>query len=96
VKIGIVGGSYDSGQATAMLELGKKLTLVNTADGSRYVIALEAKCDVVAPAPGAPTTTTTTPTITPPAPALAAPAAPTTPTTPIVTDALDTPPAPSS
>ena len=95
VKIGIVGGSYDSGQATAMLKLGQKLTLMNTADGSRYVIALEAKCDVVAPASGAPTTTTT-PTVTPPAPALAAPAAPATPTTPIVTDALDTPPAPSS
>ena len=92
VKIGIVGGSYDSGQATAILKLGQKLTLVNTADGTHYVIALEAKCDVVAPASQA-LTTTTTPTVASPAPA---PAAPTSPPAPIVTDALDTPPAPSS
>jgi hypothetical protein len=91
VKIGVVGGSYDSGQPTAMLKLGQKLTLVNTADGTHYVIVLEAKCDVVAPASQA-QTTTTTPTVTAPAPA---PAAPTTPPAPIVTDALDTPPAPS-
>jgi hypothetical protein len=98
-KIGIVGGSYDSGQATAVLKLGEKLTLVNTADGSRYVIALQAKCDVVAPASPAPTTTTATttpaptPTVTSPA---AAPAVPATPPAPIVTDSLDTPPTPSS
>ena len=47
VKIGVVGGAYDSGQATATLKLGEKLTLVNTADGTRYVIVLKAKCDVV-------------------------------------------------
>ena len=41
VKIGVVGGSYDSGAATATLKLGEKLTLVNTADGTRYVIAAE-------------------------------------------------------
>jgi hypothetical protein len=84
VEIGVVGGSYDSGQATATLKRGEKLTLVNTADGTRYVIALESKCNAqaqsshttptapVATAP--PTTTTTTPTT----------------TTPIVTDSLDT------
>ena len=43
VEIGIVGGSFDSGQPTATLKLGEKLTLVNTADGTRYVIALKAK-----------------------------------------------------
>src|SRR5581483_5164112 len=58
-KIAIVGGSYDSGDPTATAELGKKLTLVNTSDGTRYVIVLQAKCAVIAkPAPAAATTTT--------------------------------------
>jgi hypothetical protein len=86
VEIGVVGGAYDSGQATATLKLGASLTLVNTADGTRYVIALKSKCDVgtqpsgetstsvtTAPVPPAPTTTTTT-----------------TATVPVVTDSLDT------
>ena len=85
IKIGVVGGAYDSGQVTATLKLGEKLTLVNTADGTRYMIALQAKCDVqTAPTsttPTNPTVTTTTPSTTTPAP---------TATTPIVTDSLDT------
>lgn len=85
IKIGVVGGAYDSGQVTATLKLGEKLTLVNTADGTRYVIALQAKCDAqTAPTsttPTSPTVTTTTPV--PPTPAPTA-------TTPIVTDSLDT------
>ena len=44
VQIGIVGGSFDSGQPTATLKVGGKLTLVNTADGTRYVIGLKSKC----------------------------------------------------
>ena len=80
VEIGVVGGSYDSGQATATLKLGETLTLVNTADGTRYVIALNSKCDVqTAPVPPATTTVTTTTTT-----------STTTSTTPIVTDSLDT------
>jgi hypothetical protein len=85
IKIGVVGGAYDSGQVTATLKLGEKLTLVNTADGTRYVIALQAKCDVqTAPTsttPISPTVTTATPSALTPAP---------TATTPIVTDPLDT------
>lgn len=85
IKIGVVGGAYDSGQVTATLKLGDKLTLVNTADGTRYVIALQAKCDAqIAPTsttPTSPAVTTTTPVPTTPAP---------TATTPIVTDSLDT------
>src|SRR5262249_43579387 len=42
VKIAIVGGAYDSGQEAATLKMGDKLTLVNTADGTRYVIVLKA------------------------------------------------------
>ncbi len=82
VKIGVVGGAYDSGQSAATLKLGEKLTLVNTADGTRYVLLLKAKCDVeTQPASGA--TTVATSTVAPPATTAA-------PTTPIVTDALDT------
>jgi hypothetical protein len=86
IKIGVVGGAYDSGQVTATVKLGEKLTLVNTADGTRYVISLQAKCDVQQTAPTSttpvnPTPTTTSPTTTTPPP---------TTTTPIVTDSLDT------
>jgi hypothetical protein len=91
VKIGIAGGSYDSGQATATAKLGVKLTLVNTADGSRYVIVLQAKCT---PAQSVPAPTST-PTLTTPVPAVVPAPAPAS-VPPIVTDANDTAPAPSS
>ncbi len=39
-KISIVGGSYASGAETVTLTLGKPLTLVNTADGTRYELRL--------------------------------------------------------
>jgi hypothetical protein len=97
VKIAVVGGSYDSGEAATLLKMGETLTLVNTADGTRYVIALKAKCDAQAQ-----TATTTSPASTttsgpvPPSPT-------TTATTPIVTDSLDgtttttiTPPPPTT
>lgn len=85
VKIAVVGGKYDSGQATATLKKGEKLTLVNTADGTRYVILFKDSCDTeTAPVPGGITTTTTT------APAVVSP--PPAATTPVVTDAVDTTP----
>jgi hypothetical protein len=81
VKVAVVGGSYDSGEAATTLKMGQTLTLVNTADGTRYVIALKTKCDAQSqPAPATPTTTTSSPV--PPAPT-------TTATTPIVPDSLD-------
>ena len=40
VEIGIDGGEYASGGETLKLVLGKKLTLQNTADGSRYELEL--------------------------------------------------------
>jgi hypothetical protein len=40
IRIGIAGGSYASGDETLELALGKKLTLQNTADGSRYELEL--------------------------------------------------------
>jgi len=85
VKIAVVGGAYDNGQAAATLKLGDKLTLVNTADGTRYVIALQARCDVQS-TPTSNTSTSPTVTTTTPVPATPAPAT----TTPIVTDSLDT------
>jgi hypothetical protein len=42
VEIGIAGGEYADGGETITLALGKKLTLQNTADGSRYELELKA------------------------------------------------------
>ncbi len=39
-KIGIAGGSYENGAATVTLAKGKTITLMNTADGTRYVLRL--------------------------------------------------------
>ncbi len=82
-KVAVVGGAYDSGAAAVTLKLGQKVTLVNTADGARYVLLLAARCDVTTQPVGAPTTPTST---------VAAPLPPTTVSTPIVTDALDSTP----
>ena len=40
VEIGIAGGEYANGGETITLGLGKKITLQNTADGSRYELEL--------------------------------------------------------
>ena len=39
-KIGIAGGSLSTGGATTTLTKGKKVTLMNTADGTRYELVL--------------------------------------------------------
>ena len=39
-KVSVVGGSYASGSQTLTLNVGKPVTLVNTADGTRYTIEL--------------------------------------------------------
>ena len=96
VEVGIVGGSFDNGHPTAMLKVGEKITLVNTADGTRYEIVLKTSCNLASPAAGSTTTQSTTTTPVAPAPTTTTPAdtAPatttTTATTPIVTDSLDT------
>jgi hypothetical protein len=41
-KIGIAGGSLSTGGATTTLTKGKKVTLMNTADGTRYELVLVA------------------------------------------------------
>jgi hypothetical protein len=39
-KIGIAGGTFESGSQTVLLKRNKPLTLMNTADGTRYVLRL--------------------------------------------------------
>jgi hypothetical protein len=39
-KVGIAGGSLSTGTSTVKLLLGKRVTLMNTADGTRYVLVL--------------------------------------------------------
>ncbi|HEY3050716.1 MAG TPA: hypothetical protein VGJ40_03245 [Gaiellaceae bacterium] len=39
-RVGIAGGSFESGGATVTLQKNKPLTLMNTADGTRYVLRL--------------------------------------------------------
>jgi uncharacterized membrane protein len=92
VKVGIVGGSFDSGQPTATLKLGGTLTLVNTADGTRYVIELKSKCANVAASGTTTVATSTQPASTTPVPPAPTPTTTTTDTvtSPIVTDSVDT------
>lgn len=65
VKISIVGGSYASGSAAVTLEENKPVTLMNTADGTRYKLILKPVGTPVA-APAAPTSTTSTTVTVPP------------------------------
>ena len=65
-KISVVGGSYASGAGTLTLKVNKPVTLVNTADGTRYTILLmpqgtQASTPAVAPPVVVSPTTTTTP-----------------------------------
>ena len=39
-RVGIAGGSFESGGATVTLQKNKPLTLMNTADGTRYILRL--------------------------------------------------------
>jgi hypothetical protein len=64
-KISIVGGSYSNGAATVTLRENKPLTLMNTADGTRYKLILKPQGTPIQSAAPAPTTT---PTSTTPAP----------------------------
>ncbi len=70
-QVAIAGGSYASGQATLALQVNKAVTLVNTADGTRYTLLLLPQ-GAAAPAAAAgssssvPTTTTTSTTPTTP------------------------------
>jgi hypothetical protein len=69
IRIGVLGGSFTSGAPTIKLPKGKRLTLANKADGSRYVLQLLRLTNATRPPPKAggssstaadPATTTTT------------------------------------
>ncbi len=66
-KISIAGGSLANG-STVTLSLGKPVTLMNTADGTRYVLVYVGPGDKTAPSAAATTGATTTPTTTTAAP----------------------------
>jgi hypothetical protein len=64
-KISIVGGSYSNGAPTVTLRENKPVTLMNTADGTRYKLILKPLGTAVE-APAAPTSTTSTTVTVPP------------------------------
>jgi hypothetical protein len=66
-KISIVGGSYANGAPAVTLQENKPVTLMNTADGTRYKLILKPVGTAVA-APAAPPSTTTSTTVTVPPP----------------------------
>jgi hypothetical protein len=68
-KVSIAGGSYADGAPTLTLDVGKPVTLQNTADGTRYTLLLEPQGTAVPAqstdgASSSPTTTTPTDTTT--------------------------------
>jgi hypothetical protein len=92
IRIGVLGGSFTSGVATIKLRKGKRLTLANQADGSRYVLQLLRLTTATPPpttAGSSSTPSTTTPATT--TPATTTPA--TTTTTPATTTPATTTPA---
>ena len=64
-KISIAGGSYASGAPTVTLEENKPVTLMNTADGTRYKLILKPVGTPIT-APAAPSSTTSTTVTVPP------------------------------
>ena len=68
-RIAIVGGSYASGAPSVTLHEYKPVTLMNTADGTRYKLILKpAGTAVAVPTAAAPTSTTASTTVPIPAP----------------------------
>jgi hypothetical protein len=65
-KISIVGGSYSSGAPTVTLQENKPVTLMNTADGTRYKLILKPVGTAVAASTTPTSTTSTTVTVPPP------------------------------
>jgi hypothetical protein len=64
-KISIAGGSYTSGASTVTLRVNKPVTLMNTADGSRFKLILKPQGTAVPGAGGMTTTPVTLPAPTP-------------------------------
>jgi hypothetical protein len=88
-KISVSGGAFQSGAPTIPLPKGRAVTLMNTADGTRYVLLFKGSHKVeTSSLPPEPVTTTTTTTPT-------APAAPATTTTTATTTTAPTTTAPT-
>ena len=67
-KISIAGGSYANGAPSVTLRENKPVTLMNTADGTRYKLILKPVGTPVAVAPAPTSTSSTTVTVPPPSP----------------------------
>jgi hypothetical protein len=67
-KISVVGGSYANGARTVTLTQNKPVTLMNTADGTRYTVVLKPQGTGVPSADDGTTTTPTTITLPPATP----------------------------
>jgi hypothetical protein len=65
-KISIAGGSYANGAPAVTLRENKSVTLMNTADGTRYKLILKPVGTPVAAAPAPTSTSSTTVTVPPP------------------------------
>ena len=65
-KISIVGGSYANGAPSVTLTENRPVTLMNTADGTRYKLILKPVGTAVPAAPAPTSTTSTTVTVPPP------------------------------
>ena len=65
-KISIVGGSYANGAPVVTLQENKPVTLMNTADGTRYKLILKPVGTPVAAPASAPTSATSTTVTVPP------------------------------
>lgn len=82
IRVGVLSGSFTSGLPTIKLAKGKRVTLANEVDGSRYVIKLVALTTATPPpattTPASTTPASTTPSTTTPTSTTAPPAAATT------------------
>jgi hypothetical protein len=66
-RIGVAGGAFTAGN-TVVIQIGRKVTLMNTTTGQRYVVKLVyvgPAAETIAPFSGGNATTTTTPSATP-------------------------------
>jgi hypothetical protein len=59
-KVSVADGSYANGAPTLSLKVSKPVTLVNTADGTRYTITLLPQGTAVSSSPAAPSGSTST------------------------------------
>ena len=64
-RVTVVGGSYANGSPTLTLKVNKPVTLVNTADGTRYTLTLQPQGTVASGSPATAAPSGSTPVTTP-------------------------------